>query len=253
AELGYGARPPALGMDMLSGAEGMLYFENISPNSPAGNPDDGRHAYAYLNLQYADGTPITQQGFGYNPDSSAPPTNWAWPGAPEAGAFWSEFDADDQGTAREPFDRRFLLVAEPFELGPGATHTVDLAILWARGTSNTNSVAELRSYSDRVQAAYDAGQLFAPAGLPTSLTPLEIYPNPARDEVTVAYRLPANGATALAIYDILGREVARVDNRRQAAGLQRVRVRTDRLAGGAYVAVVTSESGRQSQLFVVAE
>ncbi|MEM8558057.1 MAG: T9SS type A sorting domain-containing protein [Bacteroidota bacterium] len=170
----YRALPPALGVDILSGTEGF-----ISPRRgtlPASDWEDT--AYQLLNFLWEDGTPLTVGGSGYNPDqSTAAPSTWHWPGGPERFAFWSEFNLDAAGQANEPDDRRSLSVATPFTLPPGATHTVDVAMLWGRGVSFLNSVAQLRDHSDRVQAAYDSGALFGPAA-PQDGTPDGTAPPP---------------------------------------------------------------------------
>ncbi|MEM9998944.1 MAG: hypothetical protein AAF809_14675, partial [Bacteroidota bacterium] len=114
-EATFGYQPPALGIDILSGASGAFYYENDT--SERGVPTSAEHAYAYLNFRFPDGTPLSVGGLGYNPDDpAAAPTTWQWPGAPEAFASWSEFDLDGAGTSNAASDRRFLAVAEPFEL-----------------------------------------------------------------------------------------------------------------------------------------
>ncbi|MEM8601556.1 MAG: T9SS type A sorting domain-containing protein [Bacteroidota bacterium] len=188
----YGFQPPALGIDFLSGAEGALYYENST--EPNGNPTGGEDAYAYLNLRFLDGTPMTVGGVGYNPDDpTAPETNWMWPGAPEDLAFWSEFNTDGMGSQRTPSDRRLLSVAEPFVLGPGETHTVDLALLWGQGRTFLESVVELRSHSDQVQAAYNNGTLFDDAGPMTGPPSGPPPPPPIPDLDTPTPTFPADG------------------------------------------------------------
>ncbi|HEX8387033.1 MAG TPA: hypothetical protein VF576_12660, partial [Rubricoccaceae bacterium] len=46
-------------------------------------------------------------------------------------------------------------------LAPGASHTVDLGVLFAQGTSNLQSVTALRQTSDAVQTSYNDGTLFS--------------------------------------------------------------------------------------------
>ncbi|MEM8558059.1 MAG: T9SS type A sorting domain-containing protein [Bacteroidota bacterium] len=243
----YGLEPPALGVDILSGAAGALYYEDEV--SVRGVPTSGAHAYDYLNFRFPDGTPLSTGGLGYNPDDPiAAPTTWQWPGAPEERAFWSEFDLDGRGTANSALDRRFVTVAEPFELGPGGRHTVDLALIWAQGSSFLDSVADLRRFSDRVQAAYDADNLLVPGDIPSNLLTLEVFPNPATTTMTISYVLPQTGETSLAVYDVLGREVARFANGVQAAGTYRIPLRAASLSSGTYVIVLEAGNVRETKI-----
>ncbi|MEO0558774.1 MAG: binary toxin-like calcium binding domain-containing protein [Bacteroidota bacterium] len=61
-------------------------------------------------------------------------------------------------------------------------------------------------------------------------------PNPFRDRTTVVYTLDAPGDVELAIYDLLGREVARLVDAPQAAGEHRVAFEARGMAPGVYVA-----------------
>ncbi|MEM9998925.1 MAG: T9SS type A sorting domain-containing protein [Bacteroidota bacterium] len=194
----YRAQPPAMGIDILSGAAGFfspsagMFFSVIW----------GSRAYHALNFLWEDSTPLTLGGSGYNPDqSTAPTTTWHWSGAPETFDFWSELNLDASGAASRLSDRlEGVTVATPFTLPPGATHTVDIAMLWGRGVSFLDSVTQLRAHSDRVQASYDSGALFGPAApqdgtpdgtappppLPTLATPIPSFPDDEADLARLA-------------------------------------------------------------------
>jgi hypothetical protein len=101
---------------------------------------------------------MTEGGNGYMTDGDT--TVWAFPGDPVTGQFWSEIDEQNP-----PGDRRNLIVTDAFTLAPGESRTIDIAILFAQGDDNLDSVAELQDLSDAVQARYDAGTLFAPSPL----------------------------------------------------------------------------------------
>ncbi|NNF56750.1 MAG: T9SS type A sorting domain-containing protein [Rhodothermaceae bacterium] len=173
---GYGFSPPALGVDLLSGAGSVMTY--FGDSSPLGNPADGAEAYPYMQGRWRDGTPMTEGGLGYM--TGGPITTYIFSGEPEAGAFWSEFNIDGQGTANTPSDRRFLTSTPSFSLQPGESYTVDIGILFAFGSGNLSSITALRAASDEVQARYDAGALFdtvepnlplPPTGTPTPTSP----------------------------------------------------------------------------------
>ncbi len=163
---GYGLAPPALGVDLLTGAgHTMHYFSNTGA---LGNPDTDEDFYNFMQAQWRDGLPLTEGGEGYDPDGT--PIDFLYPGDPTVPAYWSEIcPTPDCGPSIEPDDRRFTISTPAFSLQPGETKVVDFAILFARGADHLDSVTELKATSDAVQARYDAGTLFAPFDPPASL------------------------------------------------------------------------------------
>ena len=64
-------------------------------------------------------------------------------------------------------------------------------------------------------------------------------PNPARLRASIPFRLPSSGHVKLALYDMLGREVARLVDGPMPAGEQRVEVDVAGLARGSYIYTLT--------------
>ena len=116
-------------------------------------------------------------------------------------------------------------------------------ITFAPGCSITAALAkgetfdEAFAYDDRIDDA-----LFPEAPLATpGAGPLHAaYPNPTAGAATLAFRLDRAGAATLAVYDALGREVARPADGPFEAGLHRVRVDTDGLGAGLYLVRLTT-------------
>ncbi len=77
----------------------------------------------------------------------------------------------------------------------------------------------------------------ADGALPDALTLASVSPNPARGPVAVAFGLPEAAEVAVEVYDVQGRRVA-ADAASHGAGWHTVRVDTDALAPGVYVARV---------------
>jgi len=173
----YGTPPPAVGYDFLSGAGVMGYFGG-GPGTPTDDPANAQEYYNYLRGLWRDGMPLVTGGNGYPPQP--PPggdvTTWAFSGDPVTEQFWSEVNFDGDGNNNSPGDRRNIISSEAFTLAPGESRTFDLAILFARGEDNLDSITELRTASDAVQARYDAGALFAPSPVP--LPPPGSLPTP---------------------------------------------------------------------------
>jgi hypothetical protein len=60
-------------------------------------------------------------------------------------------------------------------------------------------------------------------------------PNPFRDIATIGYRLPATEHVRLTVYDVAGREVARLVDGSRPAGAHEAVLRADGLASGVYI------------------
>lgn len=69
--------------------------------------------------------------------------------------------------------------------------------------------------------------------VPKTVT-LSSYPNPLRQQGTVRYTLPESRKVRLVLYDVLGREVAVLENGRKEAGRHTVRLDSGQLASGVY-------------------
>ena len=166
-EGGYGNPPPAVGVDFLGGADVVMYYNNDA--SPTGNPSDGQDAFNYLQALWRDGTPLTEGGNGYQ--TGGPVTTYAFPGDPEQMEFWSEVNIDGVGTSNAPGDRRFIVSTESFQMEPGSSLVIDVAIPFAQGDDYLNSVTALKAASDFVQGLYDANQLFVSFPIPPEVEP----------------------------------------------------------------------------------
>ena len=80
---------------------------------------------------------------------------------------------------------------------------------------------------------------------------LSVFPNPTRGRATVAYRLTESADVRVAIYDVLGREVALVADGAQAEGAHSATFETASLAAGLYVIRVETVSASSTARFTV--
>jgi hypothetical protein len=69
------------------------------------------------------------------------------------------------------------------------------------------------------------------------------YPNPTSRSATITYVLPRADDVSLRVYDVAGREVARLVDRRQERGPHEARFTAGRLASGVYTYVLKIGSG----------
>lgn len=187
--LGYGANPPAVGVDFFEGPykdpnfiadpsdstingtgygdtivdnerlgmERFIYYNNNS-NPVNGNPTIAGNFYNYLTGKWRDGSLMVYGGDAIGtgvpckfvfPDDSDP-TGYGTGGVPQAP--WSEWRSNN------PFvDRRFMQVAGPFTLKPGAVNVITTGVVWARTTQGgpLASVALLKGADKKAQQLFN--------------------------------------------------------------------------------------------------
>ena len=260
---GYGPNPPAFGMDLLQSTPyAMMYFVNQA-GIPTNDPDDAQGYYNILDGRWKDGTLMTEGGFGYA--TAGPPTRYAFAtGNPQTPSFWSErcINATGPCTVNAPGDRRMIGSFLAGALAPGQPRSFDLALVYARGANNLNSISVLGTASDAIQAAYDAGTLFPAATAPPVVNEggpnaadfaLAAAPNPVTGAASVTYTLPAAAAAVrLVAYDVLGREVAVLAEGAQAAGAHTATLEAAALPAGPYLLVLEADGARATTRVTVA-
>ena len=97
-------------------------------------PRRARTIYNFMHGLWGDGTVMRANGDGYNQPTTFPVTRYVFTGDPVTEAFWSEENNDGSGTNNASGDRRMLIASAAVStLAPGATHTLDLGILFAQG------------------------------------------------------------------------------------------------------------------------
>ncbi len=173
------------------------------------------------------------------------PTHFVYSGDPVTGAFWTEFNTDDQGTPNTPYDRNLVTTMGTFDIAPGETKTIRLAIVWSQGTDHLHSVSLLKK---DVTGVRRTGEALFTANLPERPQKRDTppngfvlgfdqnYPNPFTESTTIRYSLPQDMRVRLTVFDMLGREIQTLVEQRQAAGTYSVNFEADNLPGGIYLA-----------------
>ncbi len=82
-------------------------------------------------------------------------------------------------------------------------------------------------------------------GLPTEFSLKQNYPNPFNPSTVIEYSIPSNGMeqsnkVMLKVYDILGKEVATLINKKQSAGNYKIKFNANNLSNGVYFYQLTS-------------
>ncbi len=162
---------------------------------------------------------------------------------------WYEGEGWPQGP--KPGDRRFLMGSGPFEFKAGETQEFVFAIIVAQGNSALNSLEKLKNYAREIKDVYYSGKLLENKDrnvLPVGFELKQNYPNPfgagsgtSAPVTTIKYSIPAVGTAhelslqiRLTVYDVLGRKVVTLVNRKQKPGNYSVRFNASNLASGVY-------------------
>ena len=155
-----------------------------------------------------------------------------------------------------PRDRNMYLNTGPITMAPGDTQEVAIAIIAARGTSNLQSISELKNTAKIVQYFYDnytpeLANIDYLSPIPEYYYLSQNYPNPFNPKTQIDYELPLNGLVTLKVYDILGREITTLVNEEKAAGKYQVNFSSTGLSSGIYFYTLTSRAYSKTKKMVV--
>jgi hypothetical protein len=97
---------------------------------------------------------------------------------------------------------------------------------------------------------YPTGVIGDGSTMPGQFTLCQNYPNPFNPATVIRYSLPAAGHVVLVLHDILGKEVVRLVDAVQSAGVQEVNLDADRLqlASGVYLYSLHFHGRRQTKM-----
>ncbi len=188
-------------------------------------------------------------------ESSAwqPKTGWLWvssgnvtsgmPNPPYSGYAWYGFDMTNRttpvlkdsivwnpntGLAAD------LISADPRPRGIAFSPSGDTAYVAAFSPSK----GFIEMFTGKVNAISPP-----PSSHPSSYSLSQNYPNPFNPTTKIDYTLMAGSKVTLAVYDVLGREVATIVNAYQPAGLHSVSFDASRLSSGIYIYTLKTSNG----------
>lgn len=84
------------------------------------------------------------------------------------------------------------------------------------------------------------------ANKPASFMLYQNYPNPFNLETTICYSLFHEQSAEVAVYDILGKEVIRIERKRQSAGYHEIGIMPNGWSSGIYILRLKSDASAQS-------
>jgi hypothetical protein len=243
----YGANPPAVGYKWLecqsnnnNWQRSYVYIHYSSPPT-CEDPSESFGAYNMMHGIKADLTPWVIPPGG----SSNLITKNCYSGDPETGSGWNEgIPGSPTGSVANcggslignitvvnpPYDRFILMNkgGNGYTVNSNDTVTIMFAELIARGNSNLNSVTKLKVLADNVQQFCNNGFIIGinqtSNEIPLNYNLYQNYPNPFNPATKIKFSIPQTplnppfnkggtersegGFVKLAIYDILGQEVA---------------------------------------------
>lgn len=279
----YGAAPPAIGFTVLKRPVSSLDdpdecrypdtnevgFTNVmhyhGGGGVSGAPADRTHFYNFMQSRWRDGVPLRMGSSGR--DAPGIPMQFVYPGDPVTASFWSERNNDGSGLQSAPADRRFMSSLGPFCMAPGEEVELVIAIVWSRGSSNLDSVRQLREDVAYIQSIRDV--LLTPRALPgrdadeQGAQPelpfaASVYPNPvggaggAGGSVTVRLSTPETLEVRVDVFNALGQRVHEVATPGiVAAGDYSWTLPTDDWAPGVYLVQIQAGYAVTTQRLVV--
>jgi len=209
-----------------------------------GDPFNAEGMYNYMKGLWKDGTPMTVGGDGINVSNVK--TRFIFHGDPTTRSFWSEIQPTQDGGSPSPAsDRRFMISTGPVDLPAGQSTEVFVAIVWARGNDYLDSVRKLKNIVANMQSVpesylasgYREGLLEPEPTTPENVLGFDQnFPNPFNRTTTLRYSLPKTMQVRLTVFDMLGKEVARLAEGVQYTGTYTQVFNSNNLPAGIYYA-----------------
>ena len=211
----YGAIPPAVGI-VVKSAEG--HSNNRADfasrwRCPFDCPTDSLEMYRVLHGLRISGeswiNPYTNQA-----------TKFAFSGNPVTQTGWRDSLPGE----------RYVIIGSIFGNVPSLdTIQFSTTSLIKRGTSNINSIAELKNCVNSVINVSNNSE-----NVPAKFILHQNYPNPFNPSTTIKFEIIETGVVSLKIYDMLGREVRELISARLTPGIYSEKFDSRNLPSGAY-------------------
>lgn len=158
-------------------------------------------------------------------------------GDPESGTGWYEGSGWPGGY--NPGDRYYAVSSGPFTLAPGDTQEVVIALFMAIGTDHLNSVTELKHKAVEINHFYGNDYITKIdndiTDKPSEFRLEQNYPNPFNPKTTIEYSIAKPGKVEIIVFDVVGREVAKLVNDTKQAGKYEVVFDGSNYSSGLYL------------------
>ncbi len=163
-------------------------------------------------------------------DGIGPVTHYPLNGDPVSGTG----DVDGQGANFKASFRHMAMVSGPFDLAPGESQEMTVALVGGQGSTYLNSVSVLKDNIRAIQNIYKNPSLWGSTFVPTGFKLFQNYPNPFNPITHIRYTLPVAEKVNLTVFNLLGQKVRTLVNEKQQAGAYNVSFDGQFLASGVY-------------------
>lgn len=251
----YGLNPPAAGISFLKtpkksnnieyGMSSFVTYKN-SNGMPVceRQPDYPTQTYNYMKGLKSDGSKWRNALTGLQ-------TKFIFSGDPESGAGWTEINGhiencgNDTSSHVHPSpmgDRRMILNTSDslYTLSAGNSVTIVASQQIAKGTNHLNSVTKLKQLTTTIKNFWQTiGITPISSEVPESFRLHQNYPNPFNPSTKIRFEIPLSvrgqkSEVRLYIYDIAGKEVARLVNEELQPGVYEYEFDGANLSSGMY-------------------
>ncbi len=180
------------------------------------------------------------------------PTRFPYSGDPVTRSGWVYNQHDRKG------EEGFLMFCGPFNFAPGDSQWMLTALVPANAGDPMASLTMLRSRAWRLRGmTYD--ELASPLAVVPPPVPiyspspmlLPNFPNPFNASTVIQYAITRNSEVRLAVYDLLGREVALLVNEKRNLGMYQASFDGTGFASGVYITRLTAGGYSTSRAMVL--
>ena len=262
----YGQAPPAVGYSLLQGPviytglnsdtaklpcetkvgyrmlmmSGHNVFINSGSNTCITEPDNSLSAYNFMRGKDGCGNNII------NPNNGLP-TNFKYSGNVCSSTGW--FDPTEG-------DKRNLSNCGPFTMNSGDTQVISYAYMVVRGTSNLQSVCNIKESAVRInEFYYNCFSLIGITGngsiVPEKYNLSQNYPNPFNPVTNIVFDIPVSAKVKLTVFDVLGREVSVLVNEQLNTGSYKADWNASGFPSGVYFYKLETESFSKTMKMVL--
>ena len=168
-------------------------------------------------------------------------TKFCLSGDPISGEGWYEGEGWSGGAP--PGDRRMVMSTGPFNMAPGDTNCVTIAICLARDTGRLNSLAKLKQLAADVKHHWlyeverklpEAKFIREEPAIPASFIISNNYPNPFNNVTNINMELPQSGNIKIVVFNALGEVVSEITEHSPTAGYKSIQINGSGLSSGVY-------------------